>query len=257
MIGGVFLFGQITRTHQRNGHRIPKNHLDRSGGHRREIKGAQLALERQIDIHIAEPSEHIAVDGGDRDEIGALGPSAGNEAEKLVGVAGLAEEDEEVGGGQNADVAVEGVEGGEEGGAEAEGDEGLGDLAGDEAGLADAGEEDGAGGIEEGEGEGEGLGEVEIVEEEVEVILLGLEEIEERGFVDRGLVGVGGCGLLGQLGEGEIGGWGEGTHWRDEGECSERLKPRNNVGLGLGLGLFDRGFEMAEAGLVIFSWFTR
>lgn len=48
---------------------------------------------------------------------------------------------------QDADVAVEGVEGREKGGADGEGDEGLGDLLGDEAGLADAGEEDGAGGV--------------------------------------------------------------------------------------------------------------
>lgn len=185
MIGGVFLFGQIARAHQRNGHSIPKNHLDGSGGHRRQIKGAQFALERQIDIHIANPSKHIALDGGDRDKIGTLSPSAGNEAEEFLGVAGLAEEYKNVAGIQNADIPMEGIERGEEGGADAEGDEGLGDLAGDEAGLADAGEEDGAGGIEEGEGEVEGLGEVEIVEEEVEVILLGFEEIEECGFVDR------------------------------------------------------------------------
>lgn len=39
-------------------------------------------------------------------------------------------------------LLLEGVEGGEEVGADAEGDEGLGDLVSDEAGLANAGEEE-------------------------------------------------------------------------------------------------------------------
>lgn len=47
---------------------------------------------------------------------------------------------------------------------------------GDEAGLADAGEEDGGGGVEEGGGEGVGLSVVEVVEEVVQEGLLGFEE---------------------------------------------------------------------------------
>lgn len=93
---------------------------------------------------------------------------------------------------QDANVAVEGVERREKGGADGERDEGLGDLLGDEAGLADAGEEDGAGGVQEGLGEGQGLGEVEVLEEVVEVVLLGFEEGEEVGWVDlRLLIGGG------------------------------------------------------------------
>lgn len=79
---------------------------------------------------------------------------------------------------------MEGVDGGEECGADAERDEGLGDLVGDEAGLADAGEEDGAGGGEEGARESKGLGEGEILEEVVQVALLGFEEVQEGSFLN-------------------------------------------------------------------------
>ncbi|KAL0009801.1 hypothetical protein SO802_004909 [Lithocarpus litseifolius] len=64
----------------------------------------------------ARPRTHEASDDESKEEI------------SRSGAAGLAEEDDDVGGGENADVAVEGVDGGEEGGADAEGDEGLGDL---------------------------------------------------------------------------------------------------------------------------------
>ena len=135
-------------------------------------------------IHIANSSERIPRDGGERHQEGSPSLSAGDETEQLLGGAGLAEEDENVAGGESADVAVKRVERGEEGGAEAEGDEGLGDFVGDEGGFADAGEEDGAGGGEEEAGEGEGLGEVEVFEEVVEEVLLGFEEGQEVVFRD-------------------------------------------------------------------------
>lgn len=62
----------------------------------------------------------------------------------------------------------------------------MGDLISDEARLADAGEENGATRIKEGLGEGEGLGEVEVLEEEIEMALLGFEEIEEGIWVNFG-----------------------------------------------------------------------
>lgn len=154
MVRRVLLLRQLPRRHHRHRHRIPKNHLYRRRRHWREIERAELPLQRQMDIHITDSGEQALLRRRDGDEISALGPRAGDEAEELVGVAGLAEEDEEVGGREDADVAVEGVDGGEEGGANAKGDEGLGDLLGDESGLADAGEEDGAGGVEEGLGKG-------------------------------------------------------------------------------------------------------
>lgn len=105
-------------------------------------------------IHIANPSEGIALNRGHRDEKSPLGLGAGDESQKLLGVPRLAEENQYVSLGENANVAMEGVDRREEAGGDGEGDEGLGDLPGDEARLADAGEEDGAGAIEEDLGEG-------------------------------------------------------------------------------------------------------
>lgn len=72
----------------------------------------------------------------------------------------------------------------QEGGADAERDERLRDLVRNEAGLADAGEEDGAGGVKEGAREGQGLRVVDVVEEEVEVALLRLEQLRQGPLVN-------------------------------------------------------------------------
>ncbi len=91
MIGGVLIPRQVSRGHQRNGHGVAENHLDRRGSDRREIEGAQFPLERQMHVHIADGSERISLDGGEGDKVGALGAHARYEAEELFGVAGLAE----------------------------------------------------------------------------------------------------------------------------------------------------------------------
>jgi hypothetical protein len=65
-------------------------------------------------VHIADGNESIVLDGGKGDEVHALGTYARNEAEKLFGVAGLAEQNDDVATGENANVAVERDERGEE-----------------------------------------------------------------------------------------------------------------------------------------------
>ncbi len=74
----------------------------------------------------------------------------GEQTEDLFGLAGVGEGEDEVAGGDHAEVAVEGFGGVEEEGGGAGGAEGGGDLAGDDAGLADAGEGDAAAGLERG-----------------------------------------------------------------------------------------------------------
>lgn len=184
MIGGVLLLTQISGTHKRNSHPIHKNHLDGGVGDGRQIKGAQFSLQRQMHIHIAHSRQRIPLDGSEGDQIGPFGPRTGYQPDELVGGTRLAEEDEEIAMGEDADVAMEGVDGEQKRGSNSEGDEGLGDLVGDKTGLADAGEEDGAGGMEEGAVEGQGLGMINVVEEEVEVVLLGFEEVEKGSLVN-------------------------------------------------------------------------
>lgn len=154
MVRSVLVAAEILGDHQRNRHGVSEHHLDSGGGDGGQIEGAQFSLERQMHVEIANGHQGIGANRGDADEKHALSLGAGDEAHELVGVAALAEHDEQIPGGENADVAVERVERGEEGGLDAERDERLGDLLGDEAGLADAGEENGALSIEEGVGEG-------------------------------------------------------------------------------------------------------
>lgn len=131
-------------------------------------------------IHVANSGERIPRHGRERNQKRAFSPNAWDKAEELLGGAGLAEENEDISGGKGANVAMEGIERGEKRGADAERDEGLRNLVGDEGGFANASEEDGAGGGgEESAGEIKGLGEIEVLEEVVEMVLLGSEELEE------------------------------------------------------------------------------
>jgi hypothetical protein len=133
-------------------------------------------------MKIADLAKAGATQARNPHEISPFGPAARNEAKDLFGRSALAEEDDHVSGPDNADVAVEGIGGVEEGGFGARGDQGLGDLLGDEAALPDTGEEDGAPAMEAELGEGVHLGVVEVGEEEVEEFLLfAEEELELRG----------------------------------------------------------------------------
>lgn len=154
VIAGVVILTQISGSHKRNSHRIPENHLDGRGRHRRQVKRAQFSLQRQMHVHIAHARQRIPFHGGDRDQIGPFGLRAGHKPNKFLGGTRFAEEDENVPLGENSDIAMESVHRGQECGSDAQGDKSLGDLVGDEAGFADAREEDGAGGIEEGTSEG-------------------------------------------------------------------------------------------------------
>lgn len=185
VIGRVLVPRQIPRPHERDRHRVAENHLNRGRSHRRQIERAQLPLQRQMHVQVTHSPQQIVLGRGHRDQVRPFRLGAGSQLEQLLRVSGLAEEDNGVGrtAAENADVAVQGVDRGEEGGANAEGDEGLGDLLGDEARLADAGEEDGALDFEKGLGEYEGLVEIKVMEEEVEILLLGFEEVHELGSV--------------------------------------------------------------------------
>lgn len=187
MICSISLLGQILCPHQSDCYRVPEHHLNSGGGHRSKIKRTELPFEGQPHVHVAAALQEALLGRGHGDQEGTLGTGAGDEPEELLSIAGLTEEHEDIAVRKDPDVPMEGVDGREEGGASAEGDEGLGDLVGDEAGLSDACEEDGAaegGEAQECLGEGEGLGEVEVPEEVIEMALLGLEEVQEGGLVD-------------------------------------------------------------------------
>ena len=97
-------------------------------------------------IHTANTGQDIPLHRHHRDKKSPFSLRTRNKLYKLLGVSGFAKEDKNIAAGQNADIAMKGIDWGEEVGGDAERDEGLRDLPGYEAGLADAGEEDGAGG---------------------------------------------------------------------------------------------------------------
>lgn len=110
MISGILFSGQIPGAHERDGHRIPKNHLDRGRCHRRQIKGAELPLQWQMHIHVANPGQSIALHGGHRDKISPLSLSARDELQKLFRISRLAKQHQQIPLGENADIAMEGVD---------------------------------------------------------------------------------------------------------------------------------------------------
>lgn len=118
MIGRVLLLSQVPSSHKRNSHGVAKYHLDRSGSDRRQIEGTQLPLQRQMHIHVASVGQGIVRNGGNRNEINPLGSGTGKETKEFFSRAGFRKEDENVGGGECANVAVESVERGEERGAD-------------------------------------------------------------------------------------------------------------------------------------------
>ena len=91
MISRILFLTQIPGSHQRNRDGIPKNHLDRSGGHRSQIKRTQFPLQRQTHIQIANRRESIAFNGRHRHQIRTFRLGARNQTEQLLSVPGFAE----------------------------------------------------------------------------------------------------------------------------------------------------------------------
>jgi hypothetical protein len=96
MVTSIVFLGEIPGFHECDGNSVAENHLDCGGGHRSEVEGTELSLERQMDVHIAEGGEGTTFDGSEGDEANALGSGAGDEAEELIGGAGLTEKDEDI-----------------------------------------------------------------------------------------------------------------------------------------------------------------
>lgn len=120
MIGRVLILSQFPSSHKRDCHRISENHLDRRRSNRRQIKRTQFPLQRKMHVHIASVCQGIVGDGSNRNEITPLGSSTGDETDEFFSGARFRKEDKDVGSGERANVAVEGVERGEESGADTE-----------------------------------------------------------------------------------------------------------------------------------------
>ena len=137
---------------------------------------ARFALDRDIKHIGAGGGERRAERSGEADQRDAEARHGREQPEDLFGFAGVAESDKDISGCENAEVAVESFSGMQEVGRGSGGAEGGCDLAGDEAGFADSGDD---GAMACTDGPGEELGDV--VEGPAHRAIEALSEQFERG----------------------------------------------------------------------------
>ena len=77
VVRGVLVLGEVAGLHEGDGDGVAEEHLDGGGGDGGEVEGAELALEGEVDAHVAGGGQGAAVGGGEGDEVGALGAGAG------------------------------------------------------------------------------------------------------------------------------------------------------------------------------------
>ncbi|MED6167077.1 hypothetical protein PIB30_115631, partial [Stylosanthes scabra] len=90
VVPGVLLLAEVPCSHERDRDGVAEHHLDRGRSDRREVKGTELSLQWQMHIHVTHGLKRAPFHGRDGNEAGAFRPGAGDEAEELVGGAGLA-----------------------------------------------------------------------------------------------------------------------------------------------------------------------
>mmetsp|Transcript_34916 Transcript_34916/g.99004 ORF Transcript_34916/g.99004 Transcript_34916/m.99004 type:complete len:246 (-) Transcript_34916:65-802(-) len=181
VIHGVLVLGEITGQHERDSDRVAKEHLNCCGCHWRQVEGAELALQRQVDGHVARLLELVPLHGGDADELAALGACVGHQTQQLLGASRLGEEHQQIILPDDPDVAVQGIRWRKEDGLGAGRHKRLRDLLGDEARLADAREDDDAGAAQALLAEALQRLVLEVLEEVVhEAVLLGEQLLQFR-----------------------------------------------------------------------------
>ena len=133
---GVRVPGEALLLHHGDRDGVPEEQLDGRRGHRRQVEGAELALQREHDGAVAGPGELRARQAGHAHEPRAAGLGEGHEPEELLRGPALGEEHEDVVLADDPDVPVQRVHGVQEDGLGARGHQRHGDLLGDEAALA-------------------------------------------------------------------------------------------------------------------------
>ncbi|KAF2292711.1 hypothetical protein GH714_027210 [Hevea brasiliensis] len=137
-------------------------------------------------IHITNGSKCITFHGRDRHKESTLSLSARHKAQQLLSITRFAEKHENITGGEDTNITVEGIER-ERNPAGMPREIKVWEILLATKPDLPTPEKNSAGGIEEGLGEGKGLGEIKVLEEVIKVVLLGFEEIEEGILVNLGI----------------------------------------------------------------------
>ena len=140
MVDGEVLGGDAAALHPDRRQGIPDRHRYGGAGGGGEVERAYLPVHRAVEHHVAAARQarlHPAHQG-DAGRAAAL--QVGQDLQQFLGLAAVGEQQGDVVGGHHAQVAVQGVEGIEVDGHQANRGEGGGDLAGDDAALAHAGD---------------------------------------------------------------------------------------------------------------------
>ena len=164
MRAGEILRTEAARLQERDRERVA--HGERGGGARSggDVVRAGFFAHAHVEVHVALARERRVRPTGEGDQGGALALDGGQDHQHLVARARVGDGDDDVVGGDHAEIPVRGLRGMDEVGGGAGRGEGGGDLAPDMAGFAHAGDDDPAARAEDephgfGEGRAEPLGE--------------------------------------------------------------------------------------------------
>ncbi len=149
MEGGEILFFEAARLEQDHGERIADGERGGRAGSGREIERAGFARHLDVEMNFGFAGQGRLGIARERDDAGADALEARQEAGDFLGLAGVAEDQDEVALGDHAEIAVRGVDGVEDDARRAGAGEGRGDLRADGARLADAGDDDFMAGLDD------------------------------------------------------------------------------------------------------------
>mmetsp|Transcript_30014 Transcript_30014/g.76984 ORF Transcript_30014/g.76984 Transcript_30014/m.76984 type:complete len:247 (-) Transcript_30014:449-1189(-) len=105
----VVVLGEAARLHERDGHRVAEQNLQRRGRHGLLVVGAQLALQRQRDVDVAVLDKRRILVRRHCRQLGALRLGVRYKFQQLVAVALLKQEHQQVLLTEDTDVAVQRV----------------------------------------------------------------------------------------------------------------------------------------------------
>ncbi len=149
MVHRVVVAAEAARLQERHGQRIAQRKHGGGAGGGREVHRAGFLLDGRIEMNVRFHRERRSRVAGDRDDLRAAPLDEGQDAQDLLGLAGVRDGDHHVAGRDHAEVAVARFAGVHEERRRARRGHGGGDLAADVARLSHAGHDDAAAGVED------------------------------------------------------------------------------------------------------------